>query len=120
MTEPIIMTPTTYQELAARTLLDAPPRPLSDHEAMVVRNALGLAGEAGEFADLIKKMVFHGHHVPREKLISELGDVLWYIAASALKLDIPLDLVMRANIGKFAARYPDGFCQEASKNRTTP
>ncbi len=41
---------------------------------------LGLVGEAGEVADLIKKVEGHGHKPDREKLIKELGDVLWYVA----------------------------------------
>jgi len=41
---------------------------------------LGLVGEAGEVADLIKKVEGHGHPANREKLIKELGDVLWYVA----------------------------------------
>jgi NTP pyrophosphatase (non-canonical NTP hydrolase) len=41
---------------------------------------LGLVGEAGEVADLIKKIKGHGHPPDRERLIKELGDVLWYVA----------------------------------------
>lgn len=42
------MTPQQYQLDAARTLIDAPPRPLTSQEHMIVWNAVGLAGEAGE------------------------------------------------------------------------
>jgi len=45
---------------------------------------LGLLGESGEVADLIKKATAHGHTLPEDKLVKELGDVLWYAAA---KLD---------------------------------
>ena len=117
MNEPLILTPTIYQDCAERTLLDKPLRQLSDHEIMVAWCALGLAGEAGEFADLIKKMIFHGHEVKLEKLILELGDVQWYISALASKLGVPLDMVMRRNLAKLDRRYPDGFNQEASKAR---
>lgn len=42
---------------------------------------LGLLGESGEVADLVKKATAHGHTLDREKLVKELGDVLWYAVA---------------------------------------
>lgn len=41
--------------------------------------AMGLAGEAGEVADLLKKVLFHDRELDRDKLIQELGDVRWYL-----------------------------------------
>ena len=79
--------------------------------------ALGLTGEAGEFADLIKKINFHGHTQDTEHLIKELGDALWYIALAAQILDVNLESVMQKNIDKLSARYPNGFSEERSKNR---
>ena len=49
---------------------------------------LGLVGEAGEVADLIKKIEGHGHPPDPEKLIKELGDVLWYVAVLHHALDL--------------------------------
>lgn len=79
--------------------------------------ALGLAGEAGEVADLLKKYVGHGHDLDRLKVQKELGDVLWYIAALATVLGIDLDQVAETNLAKLKARYPAGFSHEASRNR---
>lgn len=42
---------------------------------------LGLVGEIGELANLIKKQKYHGHDVPREKYVEELGDCFWYATA---------------------------------------
>src|SRR6266700_4752566 len=42
--------------------------------------ALGLAGEGGEVIDLIKKWSYAGHDLDTNDLLSELGDVLWYMA----------------------------------------
>lgn len=105
-----------YQYLAERTLIDSPPF-FTDDEIMLVWNALGLAGEAGEVADLIKKAVFHQHGLDRDKLIKELGDVLWYVAALCSKLDMTMSLVMQANIDKLQKRYPNGYGSAASINR---
>lgn len=81
--------------------------------------ALGLAGEAGEVADLLKKHLFHGHPLDRDKLKDELGDVLWYVATLATTLGIGLDEVAEHNINKLRARYPEGFDHERSLNRET-
>ena len=79
--------------------------------------ALGLTGEAGEFADLIKKINFHGHAQDNDHLIKELGDALWYIALAAQILDVDLETIMEKNIDKLLARYPNGFDEERSIHR---
>jgi NTP pyrophosphatase (non-canonical NTP hydrolase) len=79
--------------------------------------ALGLTGESGEVADMIKKTLYHGHLIDIEKLIKELGDVLWYISVMAETLDIPLEKIAEQNIAKLAARYPEGFSEYLSINR---
>lgn len=79
--------------------------------------ALGIAGEAGEVADLVKKAAFHEHPVDQDKLAKELGDVLWYVTAMALSIGVGLDEVMARNVAKLRERYPDGFDPERSKNR---
>lgn len=53
--------------------------------------ALGLAGEAGEVADLIKKVFYHGKPFDRDKLIEEGGDLAWYIAYLAYTLGFGMD-----------------------------
>lgn len=106
-----------YQKLAARTLLSKPNRGYSPEETMMVWNALGLVGEAGEVGELVEKGVFHDHGVDRELLKKELGDCLWYVAALCTTAGISLDEVMQANIEKLKKRYPDGFIEHASLQR---
>jgi NTP pyrophosphatase (non-canonical NTP hydrolase) len=79
--------------------------------------ALGMCGESGEVADIIKKHLFHGHAFDEPHLIEELGDVLWYITAMANGLNIGLEEVMQKNVDKLNRRYPDGFTEEASISR---
>jgi NTP pyrophosphatase (non-canonical NTP hydrolase) len=43
----------------------------------------GLAGEAGEFLDALKKRHWHGAPVPDDKLVEEAGDLMWYVALLA-------------------------------------
>lgn len=101
-----------YQELSARTRAND----LDGKTALAVA-ALGLAGETGEVADLIKKFLGHGHNLDRAKLSAELGDVLFYIAWLCSMFDLGLSDVAYENIAKLAARYPDGFSSERSRNR---
>lgn len=106
-----------YQKLASRTLIAEPDAQYTTLELMLAWNAIGLAGEAGEVADTIKKAVFHRHHLDRQALIKELGDVLWYVAALCSKLDVPMNEVMALNIEKLRKRYPNGYSSMASLSR---
>lgn len=90
-------------------------------ETTLANAGLGIAGEAGEVADLIKKVVFHGHPldgVVRAKLTKEAGDVLWYLALLAETLGVPLERIAELNIEKLRARYPEGFDPARSQHRT--
>lgn len=82
---------------------------------------LGIAGEAGECADVIKKVLGHGHPLDAEKLMFEIGDVLFYAAVLADQIGYTLSEVAEANMRKLAARYgPGGFTKEKSMNRISP
>jgi NTP pyrophosphatase (non-canonical NTP hydrolase) len=98
-----------YQELSSRTLPDKPPRHYSDYELMLIWTAMGIAGEAGEFVDHVKKGIFHEEQLSPIKVLAELGDLLWYISAFCTIYGLPLEQVMRNNIDKLKKRYPDGF-----------
>lgn len=100
-----------YQGDAQRTA--APKESLS----AIAVSTLGLAGEAGEVAELIKKHIGHGHPLDRLKLCKELGDVLWYVADLAARFQLTLEEVALTNVEKLRSRYPEGFSQQASINR---
>lgn len=80
-------------------------------------STLGIAGEAGEFADMIKKQAGHGHASDPIKEKKELGDILWYVADVCTKKGYNMDEVANMNIEKLKARYPEGFSAEKSQNR---
>jgi NTP pyrophosphatase (non-canonical NTP hydrolase) len=82
------------------------PDPNTD---LLVKNALGLAGETGELIELIKKHRYHGKSLDREKLKSELGDILWYLTDIATECGLSLVDVAQSNVYKLEARYPNGF-----------
>lgn len=99
-----------YQDKIQRT------RNFKDTE--LVNYTLGLVCEAGEFGDIIKKHLYHGHDLDLEKVKSELGDIMWYIGNVCNVLDINLEEVADKNIEKLEKRYPNGFLEEDSINRT--
>jgi len=101
-----------YQQLALRT---AGHR--ENTEQVLLYTALGLTGESGEVAEMIKKTFFHHHPLDREALAKELGDVLWYLAVMADALGKSLDDIARQNIDKLRQRYPEGFSAARSLNR---
>jgi NTP pyrophosphatase (non-canonical NTP hydrolase) len=83
--------------------------------------ALGLAGEAGEVANKVKKIVRDGpENMPedwREQLASELGDVIWYCAALASDLNISLGQVAGQNLEKLARRQQANTLSGSGDNR---
>ena len=98
-----------YQEASRRTLnVDWSLR------EQIANAVMGLAGEAGEVADLFKKYLYHGHPVAESTIIDELGDVLFYLAAIATLNGISLDIVAQHNIDKLWKRYPNGFTVQDS------
>lgn len=101
-----------YAELAQRTA-----RKNIGLEKRLAIAGLGIAGEAGEVAEIIKKNIGHGHELDVTKLGKELGDVLWYIQEIGHIIGYPLELVAKDNIEKLKKRYPDGFSTEQSVNR---
>lgn len=84
---------------------------------MFVNGVLGLCGESGECADLVKKHIFQGHELDAEHLAKELGDVAWYLAVTAYSIGYDLETVMQMNVDKLRSRYPDGFDPEKSQHR---
>ena len=106
------MTINEYQALAMTTL-----NPKLSKKDVLINGVMGLCGEAGEAIDIVKKHLAQGHDLDREKLIGELGDVAWYLAETAMALDVTLEDVLQRNIDKLKARYPEGFDAEKSINR---
>ena len=93
-----------YQALAQRTSR----KELTPREHLF-NGVLGMAGEAGECADLVKKHCYQDARPIHDALLDELGDVLWYAAETAVALGVTLDEVAQHNIEKLRRRYPEGF-----------
>lgn len=84
---------------------------------------LGLAGEVGEVANQVKKVIRDdaGVLTPDRlgKLHNELGDVCWYLGMVCNELGFELADVMMQNINKLSKRKADGTIQGDKRNEPT-
>ena len=83
---------------------------------------LGLASEAGEIADQLKKHFFYGKPLDVVNLAEELGDLFWYQALMANELatthpEINFDSIEETNIAKLKKRYGDKFSEHRAVTR---
>ena len=88
---------------------------------LLLTAAIGMGAEAGEFMEIVKKMLFQGKPLTEENLFHmkrELGDVMWYWANACNALDLDPNEVIAENVRKLEARYPGGsFDAHYSENR---
>ncbi len=103
-----------YQALAMRTKGFARPGIALDGLHLASN---GLSGEAGEFLDYMKKVIWHDKPFSAIYAAEELGDILWYLALASTELGISLEEIAEKNIEKLKKRYPQGFSYKASNNR---
>jgi len=82
---------------------------------------LGLAGEAGEVLEKVKKILRDNNGVADEErkkeLTKELGDVLWYLSQIATELGLSLEEVASLNIEKLRSRHERNMIQGNGDNR---
>ena len=86
--------------------LDAHSFAIYPQEFKLTYVTLGLVGEAGEFADKVKKILRGDKTLQdqRESLLAEAGDVMWYLAEAATVLGVTLQEIAEANIRKLSSR----------------
>ena len=100
-----------YQTLANRTAKDL------GENMDLMHVALGLAGEAGEFVDAVKRHLIYAKPLDVENAAEELGDSLWFIALGAKRLGISMEDLAKQNIEKLSKRYPEKYSDELAHAR---
>ncbi|MCB0379145.1 MAG: nucleoside triphosphate pyrophosphohydrolase family protein [Bdellovibrionales bacterium] len=83
----------------------------------LLHGGIGLATEAGEFLDALKKHVFYGKELDTVNLREEMGDIFWYCAIIADELEVDFKDVMERNIAKLKARYGEKFSEDKANHR---
>ena len=105
----------TYQEKSRVTAV------YPDAGRTMVYPTLGLAGEAGEVAEKVKKIIRDDGGVvsdtKRTEIAKELGDVLWYVSQIATELGVSLDDVAQGNIDKLYSRMDRDVLRGSGDNR---
>lgn len=94
----------TYEHIAASTLNQLIPKDEVGWFAAAM-----CVSEAGEVLEHFRKSKYQGHELNTEKVLYELGDLLWALTITARALGSSLDQVARMNNDKLAKRYPEGF-----------
>jgi NTP pyrophosphatase (non-canonical NTP hydrolase) len=92
-----------YQKLAIRTAKQ------QNQEYDLMHSAFGLSGEAGEFADAVKKCLVYGKPLDKANAFEELGDILWYVALACETLGVDMSEIAQQNISKLKLRYPEKY-----------
>jgi NTP pyrophosphatase (non-canonical NTP hydrolase) len=99
-------------ELEATTDADVP---------RLITAAFGLSAEAGEFTEVVKKIILQGKPYTEDNVFHmkrELGDICWYLSQAFMALDTNFEEILQMNYEKLSARYPEGsFDVYKSENR---
>ena len=99
----------SYQDMASETAV-------YKTEHAVIYPALGLAAEAGEVANKVKKILRDGNF-NREAIADEVGDCLWYIAALCRDLNVDMKELAKNNLRKLHDRKLRGVIQGSGDKR---
>lgn len=83
----------------------------------ITHMALGIAGEAGEVVDAIKKRVIYDKLLDRDNVIEELGDLEFYMAGLRQMLNISRAVTLTSNIAKLQVRYAGSYSDAAASAR---
>jgi len=87
----------------------------------LITGAMGLSAEAGEFLDIVKKILWQGKPFDEQakvELRKECSDIFWYFAQLCIAMDTSFEEIMKINYDKLTARYPEGkFTIHNSENR---
>ena len=102
-----------YQEMAKTTAI-------YDKKQQILYPALGLAGEAGEVANKVKKLIRDGYEKNKDyrtEISAEIGDVLWYCAVLADDIGCDLQTIANNNLVKLKDRMDRGVIGGNGDNR---
>lgn len=86
-------------------------------DAHKLHMAVGIAGEAGELLDAIKKGVIYNKPFDEPNIIEELGDLEFYMEGLRQAFNLTRDEIIAANVKKLSVRYQDGYSDEAAQER---
>ena len=98
----------------AHRLKDFKPNP---SQCELLHAAIGIAGEAGELLDAVRKHVFDGQPLDRENVIEELGDLNFYFEAACQAIGVTREEIEQRNQAKLSKRYEGGYSDQQAQER---
>lgn len=90
---------------------------LTELDAHLWHMATGIAGEAGELLDGIKKAVIYRKEIDKVNIIEELGDLEFFLEGLRQALGISRQITLDANIDKLTIRYGRKYSNQAAQER---
>lgn len=90
---------------------------LTPDQAELLHAAIGIAGEAGELLDAVRKHVFDGQPLDEDNIIEELGDLCFYLEAAMQAFGIERYDIEELNMTKLFERYKDGYSDQQAQER---
>ena len=90
---------------------------LTPDQAELLHAAIGIAGEAGELLDAVRKHVFDGQPLDRDNVVEELGDLCFYLEAAMQVVKAFRYEVEQENQAKLSKRYEGGYTDKAARER---
>ena len=110
-----------YKELVLKTEskdFDSISSRLKDKRALrLLHGSCGIATEAGELLDALKKHIFYGKELDTVNIVEEIGDLMWYSAIILDELGVEFEDVMEKNINKLKSRYGEKFSEISANVR---
>jgi len=110
-----------YKDMVLRTEskdFDSIASRLKDKRALrLLHGSCGIATEAGELLDAMKKHIFYGKDIDTVNIVEEIGDLMWYSAIILDELGVEFEEVMEKNIKKLQARYGEKFSESRANTR---
>ena len=110
-----------YKEMVLKTEsndLKAISSRLTNKRALrLLHGSCGIATEAGELLDAMKKHIFYGKEIDTVNVVEELGDLMWYTAIILDELGVEFEDVMEKNINKLKTRYGNKFSEHNANSR---
>jgi NTP pyrophosphatase (non-canonical NTP hydrolase) len=90
---------------------------LTTKQAHLIHMVMGIAGEAGELLDAVKKSTIYQRPIDMENIVEELGDLEYYMKGLRRSLGITRQETLKHNIDKLYTRYAQGYSNSAAQAR---
>ena len=103
-----------YPEDKLKKLKKLKPTP---SQCELLHAAIGIAGEAGELLDAVRKHVFDGQPLDRDNVIEELGDLEFYMMAAMMNVGVLRPHLQELNMAKLSKRYESGYSDQQAQER---